>query len=138
MSALVKIAVTVGGIVTIGFGVWHFFVPAAWNWYVYIDPAATELVVAVRAINFFFSLSLVLFGAMTLLLALPARSGRYAAVVVLGAASVLWLARVAMQIVHPQGSMNPAIQYGMLAAFVFIFLCHAVPLVLMLADRGHD
>jgi len=36
--------VTVGSAATIGFGVWHFFVPRIWNWYSYFDPSAVELV----------------------------------------------------------------------------------------------
>jgi hypothetical protein len=61
LNILVKILVVVGSSASIGFGIWHFFVPYAWKWYSYIDPKATELIVVVRAINVFFSLSLVLF-----------------------------------------------------------------------------
>ncbi len=56
MDLLVKILVTIGSSASIGFGIWHFFVPEAWKWYSYIDIHATELVAAVRAINVFFSL----------------------------------------------------------------------------------
>ena len=56
MNQLVKILVTIGSSASIGFGIWHFFVPKAWKWYSYIDPAATELIVAIRAINAFFSI----------------------------------------------------------------------------------
>ena len=59
MSILAKILVTFGSSASIAFGVWHFFVPRAWKWYSYIDPNATELIAAIRAINMFFSLSLV-------------------------------------------------------------------------------
>jgi len=68
MNLLVKIFVIFGSSASIGFGIWHFFVPRAWNWYSYIDSNATELVAAVRAINAFFSLSLVLFGIVNILL----------------------------------------------------------------------
>ena len=56
----------------IGFGIWHFFVPRIWNWYSYIKPEATELFAAVRAVNFFFSLSLVLIGAANIISLFPA------------------------------------------------------------------
>lgn len=59
---LSRILITVGSGVSIGFGIWHFFVPRIWNWYSYIDASATELILAVRALNLLFSLSLVLFG----------------------------------------------------------------------------
>jgi hypothetical protein len=59
MNLLVKIFVMIGRSASIGFGIWHFFVPRVWNWYSYMDFHATELVAAVRAINVFFSLALV-------------------------------------------------------------------------------
>jgi hypothetical protein len=68
MNLLVRILVIFGSGASIGFGVWHFFVPKTWKWYSYMDANATELVVAVQAINWFFSLSLVLFGIVNILL----------------------------------------------------------------------
>jgi hypothetical protein len=64
---LPAILVTVGSAITIGFGVWHLFVPIIWNWYSYFPAEAHELTVAVRAINIFFSVSLVMFGAIMLI-----------------------------------------------------------------------
>jgi hypothetical protein len=136
INPFVKILVAIGSTASIGFGIWHFFVPRAWNWYSYIDPRATELIVAVRAINVFFSLSLVLFGLMNALLAFGGRANRYSILVVLGATCVLWLARVGLQLIHPQGSISATLQYTMLAAFVIVFLCYAVSMGSVLADRN--
>jgi hypothetical protein len=133
---LTRTLVTIGSAASIGFGVWHFFVPKAWAWYSYIDPSATELMLAVRAINVFFSLSLVLFGAMNLLLAYGPRVDRYSLLVVLAATSVLWATRVVMQLAYPQGSMSPALQYGMLAAFVLVLGCYVASWVLVLLNRN--
>ena len=127
-NLLVKTLVLIGGTVSIGFGVWHFFVPRIWNWYSYIDRNATELVLAVRAINVFFSLSLVLFGVVNVLLVWGKRSNRYSIGVFLAATCVLWMTRVVFQLVYPQGSANPVLQYGMLAAFTVVFLCYAISL----------
>jgi hypothetical protein len=135
-GAFVKILVTIGSIASIGFGVWHFFVPRMWNWYSYIDASATELILAVRAINVFFSLSLVLFGLMNLLLAHGRSVDRYSLLVVLGATCALWMARVVMQIAYPQGSMNPMLQYGMLLSFVAVLGCYAASLVLVSLGRS--
>jgi hypothetical protein len=135
-NLLVKVLVLVGSTVSIGFGVWHFFVPSWWKWYSYIDPSAPELVLAVRAINAFFSLSLVLFGVVDVLLVWGGRSNRYSIVVVLAATSVLWATRVAFQIVYPQGSANPVLQFGMLAAFIIVFLCYAASLVLVASGKA--
>lgn len=131
MDLLVKILVIVGSISSIGFGIWHFFVPAMWNWYSYIDINATELVVAIRAINVFFSLSLVLFGIVNILFIYGDQSNRYSIIVMLAATCILWLTRVAFQVIYPQGSMSPLLQYGMLSAFIIVSLCYIVSLYIV-------
>ena len=130
-----KLIVAIGSALSIGFGVWHFFVPGIWNWYSYIDPRATELVLAVRAINFFFSLSLILFGAMNLFLAFIPNASKGATILVLSATVVLWLSRVIMQVLYPQGSMQPLLRYGMLCIFVVILCCYAIPLLRLAAIK---
>jgi len=135
MNLLVKLLVMVGSSASIGFGIWHFFVPKAWNWYSYMDANATELVAAVRAINAFFSLSLVLFGLVNILLIYGDRSNKYSIVVVLAATCVLWLTRVAFQVIYPQGSLIPSLQYGMLSAFVIITLCYLSSLLGILFQK---
>lgn len=132
MDPLVKIFVIIGSSASIGFGIWHFFVPRLWNWYAYIDPHATELVTAVRAINIFFSLALVLFGIVNILFICGGKSNRYSIIVMLAATSLLWLMRIVLQLVYPQGSLYPGLWYGMLAAFTTVSLCYVVSLMLML------
>ena len=133
MDLLVKIFVMIGSGASIGFGVWHFFVPRLWNWYAYIDSHATELVIAVRAINIFFSLTLVLFGIVNILLVYGGKSNRYSIIVLLATTSLLWLTRVFLQVIYPQGSLYPGLQYGMLAAFTLVSLCYVISLMITLA-----
>jgi hypothetical protein len=133
---LTRILITLGSCASIGFGIWHFFVPKIWNWYSYIDSSATELVLAVRAINVFFSLSLVLFGLMNLLMVYGQNANRYSVLVVLGGTCALWATRVAMQLVYPQGSTNAALQYGMLLSFAVVLGCYSASLVLVLLDKS--
>lgn len=132
MGQLAKWLVTLGSLTSIGFGAWHFFVPTLWKWYDYMDPAATELAVAVRATNVFFSLSLVLFGVINLIFAWSGQANRFALIVVLGTTALLWTVRVAMQLAYPQGTMNSALQFGMLATFVAVALCFIAALALTL------
>mgnify|MGYP000406877799 CR=1 FL=1 len=132
MDLLVKILVMIGSSASIGFGVWHFFVPRLWNWYAYIDSHAAELVIAVRAINVFFSLSLVMFGIINILFVSGEKSNRFSIIVVLAATSLLWLTRVFLQVIYPQGSQYPGLQYGMLAAFTLISLCYVISLLMIL------
>lgn len=130
-----KIFVMIGSSASIGFGIWHFFVPKAWKWYSYIDGNATELIAAVRAINAFFSLSLVLFGIVNILLIYGGRSNRYSIIVMLAATCILWVTRVAFQVIYPQGSLYPGLQYGMLSAFVVISLCYLISLLGILFQK---
>ena len=132
---LLKILISFSSLASIGFGVWHFFVPRAWNWYSYIDVRATELIVAVRAINVFFSLSLVIFGVLNVIFILGGRANRYSIIVLLAATCILWLTRFVFQIIYPQGSINPALQYGMLIAFAIITLCYLVSLYISAANK---
>lgn len=128
---LVKILVIIGSLSSIGFGIWHFFVPKIWNWYSFMDPKATELIVAVRAINVFFSLALVLFGVINFLFIYANHVNRYSIIVILSATSILWLTRLSFQLIYPQGSHYSGLQYGMLAAFGMITLCHLIPLLII-------
>lgn len=132
---LLKILISFSSLASIGFGVWHFFVPRAWNWYSYIDVRATELIVAVRAINVFFSLSLVIFGVLNVIFILGGRANRYSIIVLLAATCILWLTRFVFQIIYPQGSINPTLQYGMLIAFAIITLCYLVSLYISAANK---
>jgi hypothetical protein len=50
------------------------------------------------------------------------KANRYSINVMLAASCILWLARVILQVIYPQGSLYPGLQYGMLAAFIFIVL----------------
>jgi hypothetical protein len=136
LNLLAQVLVTIGSSTSIGFGIWHFFVPGVWKWYSYIDINATELVVAVRAINVFFSLSLVLFGIVNLLFIYGDKSNRYSIIVILAATCIMWVTRSVFQLLYPQGSMSPVLQYGMLSAFIIVSLCYIVSLVIMVSQKS--
>jgi hypothetical protein len=127
--------VIIGSSASIAFGIWHFFVPSLWKWYSYIDPNATELIVAVRAINVFFSLSLVLFGVLNLLFIFSSNTNRYSIIVLLAATCILWLTRTVIQVIYPQGSLVSGLQYGMLAAFTIVSLSYLISLFLIVFQK---
>ncbi|MFI0431259.1 hypothetical protein [Mariniflexile sp. HMF6888] len=131
-NSALKILTICGSVISIGFGIWHFFVPIIWNWYAYIDSDVTELVIAVRAINIFFSLLLVLLGIANLLLIFRKFQDYYSLLVVLGISTILWATRLILQIVHPQGSQNSIIQYAMLGTFILVFISFAISLIIAL------
>ena len=119
---LAIVLLTIGSTITICFGGWHLFVPVIWNWYSYFPGDASELVVAVRAINIFFSISLIIFGAIMLVFIYRKPVVAFYARSISISLSLLWGIRVASQLIWPQGSMNPALQYGMLSVFVLVFM----------------
>lgn len=100
-----------------------------------IDSNTTELVSAVRAINAFFSLSLVLFGMVNILLIYGDKSNRYSIIVLLASTCILWLTRVLFQVIYPQGSLYSGLQYGMLSAFVIVTLCYLISLLSILFQK---
>jgi hypothetical protein len=133
---LIRILTTIASIVTIGFGIWHFFVPTIWHWYSYIDSKAAELVRAIQAINIFFSLSLVLIGVMNIILVWSSESTRFSILIVLSVSVVLWVTRSLLQIAYPQGSINPFLRYGMLLAFLLVTMLYLGSFVLTLAEKS--
>lgn len=135
MNILIRVLILIGSASSVGFGVWHLFVPKIWKWYSYIQKDATELILAVRAINVFFSVSLILFGLLGSLITLGNKADKYASVLILSSLTIIWLLRVIMQIVYPQGSLNKYIQYGMLSAFFIIFLCYAITLIIIIKRK---
>lgn len=135
MNLVLNTLVLVGSSPSIAPGVWHFFVPRAWDWYAHTDTHVTELAAAVRAIHAFISLSLALFGVMNTLLIYGDRSNRYSIIVMFAATCVLWPTRVAIQVVFPQGTLSPGLKYGVLLAIVIVTLRYAIPLGSVLIHR---
>lgn len=132
----VKWLVSIGSGIMIAFGVWHFFVPGIWDWYAHIDANAPELVIAVRAVNVFFSLLMVLLGLANLLLTFRIHQDRCSLAVLLSISTVLWAVRCIMQLIHPQGSQRPGLELGMLLTFMFAFACFAGALWLTIAPKA--
>lgn len=120
-SSSIKIITTIGSLITGGLGVWHLFVPRLWNWYQYMDAQATELVLAVRATNVFFSVSLIILGGTTVIFLYRQPVDVFYLRVQLLMLTLLWGLRVIMQLAYPQGTINPVLQYGMLGAFLLSF-----------------
>lgn len=125
-----KVLTILGSVIMMGFGVWHFFVPTLWKWYSFIDPLATELVLAVRATNFFFSLSLVLIGALNIALISNPQTSKNAVIALLVVNIILWSARVALQTVSPQGTINTYLHYGMTSGFWLVLILFISALIM--------
>jgi hypothetical protein len=135
MIRTTQVLVVLGSGASLAFGTWHFFVPSRWKWYSYLRPEATELAIAIRAMNVLFSLSLVLSGAVTLLLLQRTARDRFPLAVVLAASCVLWTTRLALQIATPQGSFKPLLQHALSFAFLAVAACFAASFLLVASGR---
>jgi hypothetical protein len=135
LNLVPEILITFGSSAPICFGVWHFFVPGHWKWYSYVDNNAHELVAAIRAINVLFSLSLVLFGIVDLLLIYSGHSNHYSVCVVIGATCILWIVRLVLHFIYPQGSIFRGLQYAMLSVFILVTLAYLISVVLLLRQN---
>jgi hypothetical protein len=78
---------------------------------------------------------LVLFGILNILFVYGGKSNRYSIVVMLSATCILWVTRLVFQIIYPQGSMSPVLQYGMLSAFIIVSLCYIISLYIMASQK---
>jgi hypothetical protein len=107
-----------GGVVALGFGIWHFAVPGLYRWQSYVPDAPESLVTAVGATNFFFSFSLSMIGLTNIVMPFITDAAEPISRFWLWANVGLWTTRVVYQLVTPQGSHSPALQWGMTAAFM--------------------
>jgi hypothetical protein len=110
----------IGGAAALGFGVWHFAVPELYGWWSYVPDAPETLIAAVNATNFFFSFSLSMIGLTNIVMPLITDAAEPVSTYWLWANVGLWTTRVIYQLVAPQGSHSPALQWGMAGAFILI------------------
>jgi hypothetical protein len=84
----------------------------------------------------FFSLCLVLFGIVNIIFINGNHSNRFSIIVILSVTSVLWITRSVLQLIYPQGSFNPAVQYGMLAMFILVTICFLISLCIIIFQKS--
>ena len=118
-----------GGLITLGFGIWHFFIPSMFGWYDYLQDDPAELSRGIGASNFFLSFSLALIGATSVAFPSLFPDSGSANTVWLWANVGLWTARSIYQAVAPQGTQVNGLAQSMLAGFIvtdLLFIFSAV------------
>lgn len=118
-----------GGIITLGFGIWHFFIPSLFGWYDYLRDKPEELTRAISATNFFLSFSLSLIGGTSVVLPTIFPEAETFNIVWLWANTALWTARSVYQMANPQGTQIKGLAPAMLTGFILtdlLFLFSAV------------
>lgn len=118
LQGISKVTEITGGLVTLGFGIWHFFIPSMFGWYGYLQDDPAELSRAVGASNFFLSFSLCLIGATSVSIPLLFPDAGSVNTAWLWANVGLWTARSVYQAVAPQGTQVKGLSQAMLAGFI--------------------
>ncbi|MFX0092923.1 MAG: hypothetical protein ACFFBD_14285 [Candidatus Hodarchaeota archaeon] len=118
----IRVTVIIAGVITVLFGIWHFFVPWLYSWYGYMAAMPDELINTITTTNFFFSISLVLFGITVIAESSWQWQDKGSIKIVLTVTSILWVIRVVCQIAWPQGAMI-GIHYFILLVSALTALC---------------
>ena len=119
----------IGATISLFFGIWHFFVPYLYDWFLYI-PSYENLVVGIEYTNFFFSL--LLSGLSILLIALGRKffAGSKDVLIFYGLLVFTWLCRAAITFIIPW-PLEPIrwAAYGQQIAAFAVFLFLLIPFV---------
>ncbi len=114
-------------------GLWHFFVPAMFQWYRYIPGQYENLIVGIDWTNFCFSLLLSGLSLLLLLLGKKTFSGNKEVILFYGFLALVWLGRVAISFIKPWPlDPIPWVAFGQQAGAICILVCLLVPLVYVL------
>jgi len=126
-STLARVLAATGGAVTLGFGIWHLFVPSLYGWLPYLEAQPEELKRGILATNFFFGVSLSILGGWSIAVPTVFHEQELLNRRWLWTMTGLWAVRAGYQIVSPQGRMIPGLSAIMLAAFIATDLLFLVP-----------
>ncbi len=124
---MIKVPILIGSVITISFAVWHFIVPWRYRWFSYTPEISEDLKNTIKASNFFFALSLLLLGSLTLIVTSMLWTTVIVIQIVLIMMSILWTARVIFQIIYPQGKRIVHVSTIMLGMFIITDLLFIIP-----------
>ncbi len=128
---MIKIVILVGSMITLGFAVWHFLVPWKHKWSNYMPNISKDLENSIKATNFFFALSLLLLGSLSLIVTSWLWEDTLIVKIVLVMMSILWTARVAYQIIKPQGKMLQHVSTIILGTYIITDLLFVIPMFIV-------
>ena len=135
MKRIQRILLNTGLIISLCFGVWHFFIPYMYKWYDYLPDAPREIIVSIDWINFFFSLLLT---GISVLLIVNQKMliCRNKAVYSFYSLLILtWFSRVMITLIHPWHINYIAIDIIQISAFIFELILLLIPYLFYLLRR---
>jgi len=122
---IIKLLYYTGAMISLLFGIWHFFVPYLYEWFLYIPNEYENLIVGIEYTNFFFSLLLSGLSILLIVLGRKFFAGNKDILAFYGLLVFTWFCRATITFVIPW-PLEPIrwAAYGQqIAAFaVFIFL----------------
>ena len=128
----------IGTTISLLFGIWHFFVPYLYDWFLYI-PAYENLVVGIKYTNFFFSL--LLSGLSILLVVLGGRffRGNRDVTIFYGLLVFTWFCRAMITFIIPW-PLEPVrwAAYGQQIAAFAVFFFLLIPLIYQIFSSRKD
>jgi magnesium-transporting ATPase (P-type) len=127
---LIKSSYYIGLIVSMLFGVWHFFVPYIFQWYSYIPGEYENLIVGIDYTNFFFSLLLTGISLLLIVLGKKVFSGNKETLVFYGFLGFVWFCRTAITFIEPW-PLEPVAwaAYGQQISAILVFVLLFIPFI---------
>lgn len=126
-----------GLILSLLVGIWHFFVPAMFQWSSYIPAEYENLIVGINWTNYFFSLLLTGLSAILLYWSRKVFAGSREAFFIFGFMVFVWLNRALIGFVYPWPlEPVPAAAIGQLAAAILIFALLLAAFVLLRREKA--
>jgi hypothetical protein len=132
MKKLMKVLYYLGSALSMGVGIWHFFVPHLYQWYDYLPMQYENLIVGIDYTNYFFSLLLTGLSLLLILSGKKAFAANREIIVFYGFLVFVWLNRALITFVHPwplepvawaaHGQQIAAITIFLLLAASFVYL----------------
>jgi len=126
----------IGAVISLLFGIWHFFVPYLYEWFLYIPNEYENLIVGIAYTNFFFSL---LLSGLSILLIVFGRTffaGNRDVLIFYGLLVFTWFCRAAITFVIPW-PLEPIrwAAYGQQIAAFVVFILLLLPFVFQISSN---
>jgi hypothetical protein len=117
-------------------GIWHFFVPAMFQWYNYIPNEYQNLIVGIDWTNFFFSLLLSGYSILLIIMKNKIFNGNKDLFKMYGFMVFVWFCRAAITFIEPW-PLEPIAwaAYGQQIAAFIVFILQLIPFIYLIKNR---
>lgn len=132
-----KITLVIGGLLTTGMALYHFWLPSIWKWNNFVSTIPGTISWGLFSINFFFSLLLLSGGILTILIALKRDRAQPFSLYFLFSLAIFWLANLGYQVFIPM----PAplhIRIILLTFATTVLLLYIFPIIQILKTKPYS